>query len=84
MNSESRTLDRVRQIAADVFSVPFESVSATSSPDTIGSWESMQHLNFVLALEQEFEVQFEAKHIEEMRSIEIAVLTLEEVRDSGL
>jgi len=46
--------DSIRQIAGDVFKVPVEGVSLSSSPDTIESWDSMHHLELVLALEQEF------------------------------
>ena len=51
-------LQRVQRIAADVFSVPIAQISAESSADTIETWDSLQHLNFVLAVEQEFGVQF--------------------------
>jgi acyl carrier protein len=59
---------KIRQIFADVFSVPLESVQPDSSPETIETWDSLQHLNMVLALEQEFGVQFEPEEIEKLLS----------------
>jgi len=56
------------RIFADVFQVPIESISADSSPETIESWDSLQHLNLVLALEQEFSVQFTPDEIEKLVS----------------
>jgi hypothetical protein len=38
-------MDRVRQIAADLFAVPVDGLTEESSPDSIGSWDSLNHLN---------------------------------------
>lgn len=71
-------LERVRRIAADVFGVPLEQVKAESSPDTIETWDSIQHLNLVLALEQEFGVQFTPEEIEQLLSVELVAALVEE------
>lgn len=60
--------ERVRQIFADIFGVPLECILPESSPETIETWDSLQHLNLVLALEQEFEVQFSPEEIETLIS----------------
>lgn len=73
-------LDRVRRIFADVFQVPLEQVTAQSSPDTIPTWDSLQHLNLVLALEQEFRIQFTPEEIEQLLSVEVVATRLEEKR----
>lgn len=73
-------LDRVIAIAADVFQVPESSLGAMSSPDTIETWDSLHHLSFVVALEQEFGVQFSPEEIEELLSIELTAILLEEKR----
>ncbi|MGA8270729.1 MAG: hypothetical protein WB919_04160, partial [Candidatus Sulfotelmatobacter sp.] len=48
----STILDTVRQVASDIFAVRVESIGLDSSPATIEAWDSMQHLNLVLALEE--------------------------------
>jgi acyl carrier protein len=63
---------------ADVFQVDLESVRPESSPDTIGSWGSLQHLNLVLALEQEFGVEFTPEEIEQLLSVELIEALVEE------
>jgi acyl carrier protein len=73
-------LDRVRQIASDVFGMPLDRISRESSPSTIDAWDSLQHLNLVLALEQEFSVQLEPQDIEQMRSIDSAVKFVERMQ----
>lgn len=71
-------LERVRVIVADVFGVPVEQVRPDSSPDNIESWDSLQHLNLVLALEQEFGTQFTPEEIEQLLSVELVAALLEE------
>jgi acyl carrier protein len=61
--------DQVRQIASDVFVVPVESIEANSSPDTIEAWDSMTHLNLVLALEERFHLHLLPEEMESMRSV---------------
>jgi acyl carrier protein len=71
-------LDNVRRIAADVFGINIEEITPQSSTDSIETWDSLQHLNFVLALEQSYSLQFEPEDIEQMKSIEITTMTIEE------
>lgn len=63
-------LDRVRAIAADVLEVPASKISVESSPETIDTWDSVHHLNLVLALEQEFNLQFEPEEIDQMKDVQ--------------
>jgi acyl carrier protein len=76
--TSDRVLSKVLTIAADVFEVPAESLGPDSSPDTIGSWDSLHHLNFVLALEDGFGVQFSPEEIEQLLSIELTKALVEE------
>ena len=69
----SIVFERVQRIAADVFSVPIAQINAESSADTIETWDSLQHLNFVLAVEQEFGVRFTPEEIEKLISVNTMV-----------
>jgi acyl carrier protein len=71
-------LERTRAIVADIFEVPLERVLPDSSPDTIETWDSIHHLNLVLALEQEFGIQFSPEEIEQLLSVELIVALLAE------
>jgi acyl carrier protein len=70
--------DTIRRVIADVFAVDASSVTLDASPQTIEAWDSMGHLNLVLALEQEFGAQFSPEEIAAMtsvRAIEAVLLT---------
>lgn len=71
-------IERIRTIAADVFEVPVDRIQPASSPDTIESWDSLHHLNLVLALEQEFAIQFTPEEIEQLLSVELVAALVDE------
>ena len=71
-----RLLVQVRQIVSDVFAVPLEQVDGNSSPETIEAWDSMQHLNLVLAVEDRFNLQFTPEEMEQMRTVDQIVTIL--------
>lgn len=61
--------DRVRAMCADVLQVPPTDIRAESSPENLEAWDSVQHLNLVLALEQEFGVPFDPEDIDQMKTV---------------
>ena len=58
--------ERVFKIMSNVFKVPLEEVNEDSSPDNIASWESIKHMELVLALEEEFAIEFAPEQIGEI------------------
>ena len=48
--------DRIKQVMSLVFEVPLESIGDDASSDSIESWDSLRHLNLIIALEEEFEI----------------------------
>lgn len=68
---------RVQRIVAEVFSIPVDSVTSGSSLETIEGWDSVGHLNLVLALEQEFQVRFSPDDIERMMDVQRIVRALD-------
>jgi len=61
--------EQIQSIASDIFGVPRAQIVAESSPETIGSWDSTQHLTFILALEEAFGFQLSPEEIEQARNI---------------
>jgi len=67
--------NEVRRIAADIFQVDPQALSAASSPDQVEKWDSIQHLNLVVALEGKYGLVFEPEEMEQMKNLgEIAAL----------
>jgi acyl carrier protein len=65
----TQIFDRVRGIAADVLQLDPASVTPDSSPQSVETWDSVQHLNLVLALEEQFGIQFGPEEMDSMKSI---------------
>jgi acyl carrier protein len=69
--------EQVQGIASDLFGVPASQISRESSMESIESWDSTQHLNLVLALEERFNIQFSPEEMEQMRNIGSTVKLVE-------
>lgn len=77
------TLEQVRRIASDIFGVRADTITAESSPETIETWDSMQHLNLVLAIEEKFGVQLEPEDIERMKNIGAVAALVEKLQSAA-
>jgi acyl carrier protein len=69
---------RVLRIVSDVLGEPLEQLSGSSSPDTVEKWDSLNHMTLVLALEEEFGVQFTDDQIMQLLSVDAIVAALSE------
>lgn len=70
--------DKVFKIISQIMNVPIEQITDESSPDTIKKWDSLHHMNLILALEEALGVQFSDDEVVEMLSVELILLTLKE------
>jgi acyl carrier protein len=59
---------KVKTILARVMRIDVSTITADSSTDTVITWDSLNHMKLVLALEEEFEIAFDATQIEHMTS----------------
>jgi len=71
--------DRVFKVVSQVLNVPLAQINLESSPDNLKSWDSLKHMNLVLALEEEFDVQFSEDQIVDMLDIGLILESLKEV-----
>jgi acyl carrier protein len=65
----SAALDRVTAIAAAVLKVPAASLQPASSPDDVATWDSVHHLQIILAVEEAFGLRFAAHEIDRLQTI---------------
>ena len=79
----STILEQVRGVASDLFGLPVNRITADSSPETIEAWDSTQHLNFVLALEEKFGLQLSPEEMEQMRNVGEAARLVESKAQAG-
>jgi acyl carrier protein len=51
--------DRIRRILADVLDLDPSAIGDDASPETFDQWDSLRHMNLLVALEEEFGVTFD-------------------------
>ncbi|MBC7543476.1 MAG: acyl carrier protein [Candidatus Sericytochromatia bacterium] len=67
---------RIKQVMAAILDVDAAVIGNDSSPKTIGSWDSLRHMNLILGLEDEFGVQFGDDQFAELTSYHRILMAL--------
>lgn len=72
--------EKVIQVISRVMDMPANEINEDSSPDTVAGWDSLKHMNLVLALEEELGLQFSDAQIVEMNSVGLILEILNEIK----
>ena len=73
---KKKNFNKIKSIMALVFNIKKAEIEDNSSPNTIEVWDSMKHMNLIIALEEEFKVSFSYNEIGEMVNFKIINLIL--------
>jgi acyl carrier protein len=76
MSDISIVEQKVKMVFGAVFRIDADKVNLKATPDTINNWDSLRHMNFILALEEEFTIMFSDDEIVAMHSLVIVVDTI--------
>ncbi len=69
----------LKQIMSLILEVPFEDIHENSSMDSIESWDSLRHMNLVLALESEFKISIPDDEVTELTSFRLLQIVISEL-----
>ena len=69
--------ERVLGIVSSIMKWPLKKINEDSSPEDIDTWDSLNQINLVLALEEEFGVRFTDDQIVQMLSVRSIIETLD-------
>ena len=69
--------EQVKQILGDIFDLDPNSIDGATEKTRTANWDSLNHINMVVALEQEFNVSFDLSEIEAMVSFQDIVEIVE-------
>ena len=58
--------DKIKNVMSTIFNVDKSAINNASSPETIEAWDSLQHMNLIVALEEEFGIVFNDDQISTM------------------
>ena len=71
--------ERIKDTMAAVFNMPVKKISNASSRDNIKNWDSIKHLQLIMALEEEFNVTIDEEHAAEMLNYSLIQNTINEI-----
>lgn len=60
---------RIFSIVSKILRIPVEHISEQSSPDNVKTWDSLNHVQLILSLEDEFGISLDGEEIIEMQSV---------------
>ena len=67
---------RLREVMSAVFGIDPTVIAGDASSATIAEWDSVRHLQLMLALEEEFNVQFDAEELVSLRTVPLIIQRL--------
>ena len=70
-------LIRVRDLVAATLKVPADKITPTTRYGDVAAWDSLGHVNLIMALEQTFDVYIEAEEFASLNSVPVIVAFLE-------
>ncbi len=69
--------DKVKYIFGELFKIKSEDYSQDLDVNTVLGWDSMNHLNLVIALEESFNVSFTTEEVIQMTSVKAIIEILQ-------
>jgi acyl carrier protein len=72
------TDDKLKKVLAAVFKIEVTAINDDTSVDTVDRWDSLNHLNLILALESEFGVSFSEEQSVEIMNYPLIKMVLQE------
>jgi acyl carrier protein len=69
---------KLREVLANVFNVSVDMINDEASPDTIEEWDSLRHMNLVVALEEKFGVELSDDQVVEILSYKLIRIVMSE------
>ena len=70
--------NKIKNVISSVFDVNINEISDDTSPDCLDNWDSMGHMNLIVALEEEFNILFDEDEITEMLNFKLIYLIISE------
>ena len=67
---------KLKEVISNVLGVPIDAINDNSSPDSIDKWDSLSHLNLVMAIEVEFDVELTPEDSMDMLSVKLIRIIL--------
>ena len=72
---------KIKNVMSSIFDVELDQINDTTTQGDLENWDSMGHMNLVVALEEEFGLVFDEEEIIEMMNFKLICLIVSEKLD---
>ena len=79
---ERKLEDKLKKIFSEVFEIKISEINDDSSADNVKKWDSLNHTNLILSLEDEFKISFTADEIIDMLNFKLIKIIVQEKIES--
>jgi len=73
MKNKPEISEKVKKVMAQVLGIEEESINDDSSMSNTEPWDSLRHVNLIIALEQEFGISFPDEEITLLTSVQLFI-----------
>jgi acyl carrier protein len=56
----------IKRVMSDILNIPEEQITEDTASDNTDGWDSANHIQLIIALEEEFSIAFDVKEFEAM------------------
>ena len=71
-------IKRLNEVFRDVFGDPSISVSPATTSEDIDDWDSIEHINLIAAVEDEFGMRFKMREVSGMKNVGEMIAIIQE------
>lgn len=71
--------NRIKTVMSSVLNISKSEINNKTSSDTIKSWDSLKHMNIIVGLEEEFDIEFDADEIGNLLNYELIRIYILEI-----
>jgi len=69
-------VDQIKEIMASVLGIEPDTIDGETSAETVKEWDSLKHMNLVIAFENELDIQFSTEEIAKIMNFEAIVSSI--------
>jgi acyl carrier protein len=70
---------RIKKVMSNVLNIDIALINNNTSPDNVENWDSLKHMNLIIALEEEFEFEFDEQEILDSMNYELILNILKRI-----
>jgi hypothetical protein len=84
LKEEDIMLEELQKIFREVFDDATLVITPETSAIDIEAWDSLSHLNLVMAMEKEFDIQFDFEELNALRNVGEMMTLIQKKRNSAM